>query len=51
MHAYEMMDTQTQGLRTGSNDLNSAPETPATEPLTLPLSHTETICKEGTGKL
>lgn len=37
MHAYEMMDKQTWGLRTGSDDLNRAPETPATEPLALPL--------------
>ena len=51
MHAYEMMDKQMQGLRTGSDDLNRSPETPATEPLTLPLSYTKTICKEGIGKL
>ncbi len=31
MHAFETMDKQTWGLRTGSNDLNRAPETPATE--------------------
>lgn len=52
MHAYEMMDKQTWGLRTGSDDLNRTPETPATELLTLPLSHAEITCTlEGTGTL
>lgn len=45
MHAYEMMDKQTWGLRTGSDDLNRAPETPATELLTLPLSHSKTYAR------
>lgn len=52
MHAYEMVDKQTWGLRTVSDGLNTAAETPATELHTLPPSYSETVCiLEETGRL